>query len=160
MQSYTQKYTNEKNCIKRKLVSWKKVHVFKPYNRKEKSSAKKDQEQINTIQCLKLELTRLTSGQNQKQQGVLIKQLSTIFLALADPNGTPFLSSDKSQSIHFFKERYPNAFTQTIPRDPDWVFLELMVLLHIPPREVHKKMEDWLQCLDIAFISKEMVSRC
>ena len=42
------------------------------------------------------------SGQNQKQQGVLIKQLSTIPLALAKPDGTPFLSSDKSQSIHFF----------------------------------------------------------
>ena len=108
---------------------------------------KKDQEQINTIQCLKLELTRLTSAQNQKQQGVLIKQLSTIPLALANPYGTPFLSSDKSQSIHFFKERYPSAFTQTIPRNPDWVFLELMVLLHIPPKAVHKKMEDWLQCL-------------
>ena len=95
MQSFTQKYTNEKYCIKRMSVSWKKVHVFKPYNRKEKSSVKKDQEQINIIQCLKLELTRLISGQNQKQQEVLIKQLSTIPLALANSDATPFLSSDK-----------------------------------------------------------------
>ena len=36
MQRYTQWYTNEKNCIKRKSVSWKKVHVFKPCNRREK----------------------------------------------------------------------------------------------------------------------------
>ena len=78
---------------------------------------------------------------------MLIKQLSTVPLALANPNGTPFLSSDKSQSIHFFEERYASVFTQTIPRDPDKVFLELMVLFYIPPRAVHKKMEDWLQRL-------------
>ena len=66
MQSYTQKYTNEKNCIKRKSVFWKKVRVFQPYNRKEKSSAKKDQEQINTIRRLKLELTKINIWSKSK----------------------------------------------------------------------------------------------
>ena len=78
---------------------------------------------------------------------MLIEQLSTLPLALANPHGTLFLSSDKSQSIHFFRKRYPSAFTQIIPRDPDWVLLDLMFLLHIPSRAVHKKMEEWLQCL-------------
>ena len=58
-----------------------------------------------------------------------------------------FFSSDQSQSINFLKKWHASAVTRITPRDPDWVLLEVMVLLHIPPRAVHYKMEDWLQCL-------------
>ena len=49
----------------RKLMS--SSHVIE-----KQRALQKDQELVNAIQCLKIEIIRLVSGQNQKHQGALI----------------------------------------------------------------------------------------
>ena len=78
-------------------AKWKRIHVFKPEKRSEKSNNRRENEKLDTIQCLKLELSRIVSGSSSAQRRLLIKQTSTIPLCLVNEDNSPYNSGGKSQ---------------------------------------------------------------
>ena len=140
--------------IKKKTrAKWKRIHVFKPEKRSEKSNKRRENEKLDTIQCLKLDLSRIVSGSSSAQRGLFIKQTSTIPLCLANEVSSPYNSGDKSQVMKVFEDSYPHAVSNRLEFPPDWIIMELMMLIHIAPRAIHKTFCDWGEFLGSIYIS-------
>ena len=134
-------------------MQWKRIHVFKPEKRSEKSNTRRENEKLDTIQCLKPELSRIVSGSSSAQRGLLIKQTSTIPLRLANEHSSLYNSGDKSQVMKLFEDSYPRAFSDRLEFSPDWIIMELMILKYVAPRSTHKTFDDWGEFLWSIYIS-------
>ena len=80
MESHVMKYLRRTTTSRKETrAKWKrKKHVFKREKRSEKSNTKRENEKLDTIQYLKLELSRIVSGSSSAQRRLLIKQTSMI----------------------------------------------------------------------------------
>ena len=105
------------------------------------------------MQCLKLELSRIVSGSSSAQRGLLIKQTSTIPPCLANEDSSLYNSGDKSQVMKLFEDSYPHAFSDRLEFSPDWIIMELMMLIHVAPRSTHETFGDWREFLWSIYIS-------
>ena len=119
------------------------IHVFKTEKRSVKSNTRRESEKLDTIQCLKLELSRIVSESSSAQRGLLIKQTSTIPLCLANEDSSPYNSGDKSQVKKLFEDSYPHAFSDHLEFSSDWIIMELTMLIHVALRSTHKTFGDW-----------------
>ena len=108
--------------------------------RSEKPNTRRENQKLDTILCLKLELSRIVSESSSAQKGLLIKQTSTIPLCLANNDSSPYNSGDKSQVLKLFEDSYPHAFFDRLEFSPDWIIMELMMLIHVGPRSTHKTL--------------------
>ena len=109
--------------------------------RKVKYEARKRKTRYNTV--LKLELFQIVSESSSAQRRLLIKQSSTIPLCLSEEDSSPHNSGDKSQVMKLFEDSYPRAFSDCLEFSPDWIIMELMMLIHVAPRSTHKTFSDW-----------------
>ena len=116
-----------------------------------KSNTRRENEKLDTIKCLKLELSRIFSRSSSAQRGLLTKQTSTIPLCLANEDSSPYNSRDKSQVMKMFEDSYPHAFR--LEFSPDWIIMELIMLIHVSPRSTHKTFGDWGEFLWSIYIS-------
>ena len=105
--------------------------------RSETSNTRRENEKLDAIQCLKLELSRIVFGSSSAQRGLLIKQTSTIPLCLANEDCSLYNSGGKSEVMKLFKDSYPHAFSDRLEFSPDWISMELMMLIHVAPRYTH-----------------------
>ena len=144
MESHVTKYLRHSTTSRKETrAKWKRIHVFKPEKRSEKSNTRRENEKLDTIQCLKQELSRIVSESSSAQRGLLIKQTSTIPLCLTNEDSSPYNSGDKSQVMKLFEDSYPHAFSDRLEYSPDWIIMELMMLIHVAPRSTHKTFGDW-----------------
>ena len=146
MESHVTKYLRRSATSRKETrarAKWKRIHVFKPEKRSEKSNTRRENEKLDTIQCLKLELSRIVSESSSAQKGLLIKQTSTIPLCLANEESSPYNSGDESQVMKLFEDSYPHAFSDHLEFSQDWIIMELMMLIHEGPRSTHKTFGDW-----------------
>ena len=141
MESHVTKYLRlSRTSRKDTRAKWKRIHVFKLEKRSEKSNMRRENEQLDTIQCLKLELSRIVSRLSSAQRGLLIKQTFRIPLCLANEDSSMYNSGEKSQVMKLFEDSYPYAFSDRLEFSPDWIIMELMMLIHVAPRSTHKTL--------------------
>ena len=146
---YSRRFTTSR---KETRAKWKRIHIFKPEKRSEKPNTRRENEKLDTIQCLKLEMSRMVSGSSSVQRGLLIKQTPTIPFCLANKDTSLYNSGGKSQDMKLFEDSYPNAFSDCLEFSPDWIITELMMLIHVAPRS-HKTFGDWGEFLWSIYIS-------
>ena len=108
--------------------------------RKVKYKARKRKTGYNTVFETR---TRIVPGSSSAQRGLLIKQTSTIPLCLANEDSSLYNSGGKSQVVKLFEDSYPHAFSDRLEFSPDWIIMELMMLIHVLPRSTHKAFGDW-----------------
>ena len=154
LESHVTKYLRRSTTSRKETrAKWTKIHVFKPEKRPEKSDTRRENEKVDTIQCLKPELSWIVSGSSPARRGLLIKQTSMIPLCLANEDSSPYNSGDKSQVMKLFEDRYPHAFSDHLEFSPDSIIMELMMLIHVVPRSTHKTFGDWREFLWSVYIS-------